>query len=194
MTNATETLEREHRIIEKVLAAMTRILEQLDLNRNIDGEILRDLLDFMRVFCDQYHQAREESYLFPMLEAKGIPATGCPIAVLKGEHIKIFRLVEEFSAAAAPYLVEASSGRSSLRQAIHNLVTFFPAHIWKEEYLLFPMAEKILSASDQETLLQQFDLAEMDMGGAISPAFEALAENLSERVGRCPQCSASRVA
>lgn len=194
MTNATTTLEHEHRTIEKVLAVMARLHEQLDLYHDIDPEILRDLLQFMRIFCDQYHQAREESYLFPLLEARGIPVTGCPMAVLKSEHVKILHLVNELSDSTAAYLGDQRVGRAALKEAFQNLVAFFPGHIWREDYLLFPMAEKVLSPSDQEILLQQFDLAELDLGGRINEEFEALAENLSTRVESCPQCAASRVA
>lgn len=194
MTNATKTLEREHRTIEKVLAVMARLQEQLDLNHDLDAEILRDLLQFMRIFCDQYHQAREESYLFPLLEERGIPVTGFPMEVLKNEHGKILHLVNMLSESTAVYLSDRCLGKQNLKEAFRNLVIFFPEHIWREDYLLFPMAEKVLSSSDQEMLLQQFDLAELDLGGRINEEFEALAENLSRRVGCCPQCDAPRVA
>ncbi len=170
---------------------MDRVVEQLDLNREIVGEVLRDLLDFMRVFCDQFHNSREESYLFPTLEARGVPMSGCPIAVLKGEHVRIRRLVEEFSSAVADYLGNRELGMRGMSEALHNIGTFLPAHLWKEEYLLLPMAEKVLSASDQQTVLEQLDLAELDMGGQINSGFETLAENLSVRVGVCPQCAAA---
>ena len=194
MTKATEALEREHRTIEKVLAVMARLQEQVDLSHEVDPDILRDLLQFMRIFCDQYHQAREESYLFPLLEERGIPGTGCPIATIKNEHGKILRLVNDLSESTAEYLADRRLGKLKLKEALHNLVSFFPGHIWKEDYLLFPMAEKVLSSSDQEMLLQQFDLAELDLGGRINEEFEALAENLSRRVERCPQCLSPRVA
>ncbi len=194
MTTATEALEREHRTIEKVLAVMARLQEQVALDHAVEPEVLRDLLQFMRIFCDQYHQAREESYLFSLLEERGIPATGCPIATLKSEHGTILRLVNELSESTAAYLADRRLGKLNLKEALHKLVTFFPGHIWKEDYLLFPMAEKVLSSSDQEMLLEQFDVAEFDMGGRVNEEFEALAENLSSRVGSCPQCIGHRVA
>ncbi len=192
MQKATEALAREHRTIEKVVVVMGRVLEQLSSGRNIDAEILRDLLDFFRIFCDQYHRGREESYLFPLLEAKGVPPTGCPIAVLREEHGNSQLLVDDLSSSVADYLADRQSSTSELIGALQNLVTFFPAHIWKEEYLLLPMAEKVLSAADQEKLLQQFDLAELDMGGSINSEFEALADHLSERAESCPRCSGAR--
>ncbi len=192
MQKATEVLTREHRTIEKVVVVMGRILEQLGSGRSIDAEILRDLLDFFRIFCDQFHQGREESYLFPLLEARGVPSTSCPIEVLREEHGNSPLLVDDLSSAVADYLANRQSSTLKLIDTLQNLVTFLPAHLWKEEYLLLPMAEKILSAADQEKLLQQFDLAELDMGGSINSEFEALADNLSERVGSCPRCSGGR--
>ncbi len=189
MTTATEVLEREHRTIERVLATMGRVVQQLDLHREIGDEILRDLLDFMRIFCDQFHNSRQESYLFPILEARGVPIDECPIAALKRGHVRIHRLVEELSGGVAAYLDDRQLGMEGLKQALQNISAFLPAHLWKEEYLLLPMAEKVLCSSDQQIVLEQLDLAEMDIGGQINCDFEKLADSLAIRIGVCPQCS-----
>jgi hemerythrin-like domain-containing protein len=67
-------------------------------------------------------------------------------------------------------------------------VALYPAHIWKEDYLLFPMADKILSPSDHELLLREFDVAEETIGTGAHETFEQLANELSIRIDHCPQC------
>jgi hemerythrin-like domain-containing protein len=189
MTKATEALEREHRVIQKVVAIMSQLVDQLELRHAIKTDLLRDLLQFMRVFSDKLHHGKEELYLFPYLESKGVPSTGCPLSALKAEHSRSRQLMDELNSATAAYVSEPERGRLTLIQVLQSLVVLYPAHIWKEDYLLFPMAEKILSQHDHELLLEQFDRTEETIGSDTYQSFAALAEDLSNRVDQCPQCA-----
>jgi hemerythrin-like domain-containing protein len=188
MNKATEALEREHKIIQKVVAVMAQLVAQLELHHTVNGNVLRDLLQFMRVFSEQCHHGKEESYFFPYLENKGVPSTGCPLAALKGEHGKSRQLLDDLNSAAAAYIANAENGRLPLIDVLQSLVALYPAHMWKEDYLLFPMADKILGETDQELLLRQFDMAEQVLGSNAHERFSQLADDLSERIARCPQC------
>ena len=192
MAKATEALEREHKVIQRAVAIMAQLVEQLEMRHSVRPDILRDLLQFMRVFGDQCHHGKEESYLFPYLESKGVPSTGCPLSALKGEHAKSRQLMDELDAATAAYISEPDKGRLTLVDVLQSLVSLYPAHIWKEDYLLFPMADKILSQGDHELLLEQFEKAEEVLGTDAHHSFEALAEDLARRVDQCPQCAQVR--
>lgn len=54
------------------------------------------------------------------------------------------------------------------------LAEFFPDHIWKEDYLLLPMAEKLLSAEDQQILGGSLHLIESIKGAEARRALERL--------------------
>jgi hemerythrin-like domain-containing protein len=73
MLRATDSLEQEHRTIEKIVRVIGVLADELAENREIDGDILRDLCRFLRVYGHQCHHGKEESYLFPMLESHGVP-------------------------------------------------------------------------------------------------------------------------
>ena len=80
---------------------------------------------------------------------------------------------------------------------LRNLVQFYPAHIWKEEYLLFPMARKVLSDEDDERLLKEFRSVESDIYAYAHERYEQLATELEIRVLRASpkmRASARRVA
>lgn len=188
MRKATEALEREHKVIQRVVAVMAQIVKQLEFRHAVSAEVLRDLLQFMREFSEQLHHGKKESYLFPYLESRGVPSTGCPLSALKSEHSKSRQLLDDLNSAAAGYIKDAERGRLTLIQVLQSLVTLYPAHIWKEDYLLFPMADKILAESDQDLLLRQFAKAEEVLGTNTHERFEKLAVELSERVDHCPQC------
>lgn len=188
MRRATEALEQEHKVIQKAVAVMAQIVTQLEFRHTVSAEVLRDLLQFMREFSEQCHHGKEESFFFPYLESKGVPSTGCPLSALRSEHVKSRQLLGDLNSAAAAYINDVERGRLTLIQVLQNLVALYPAHIWKEDYLLFPMADKILAESDQELLLSQFAEAEKDLGTNAQERFERLANELSDRIDRCPQC------
>jgi hemerythrin-like domain-containing protein len=52
------------------------------------------------------------------------------------------------------------------------LAEFFPDHIWKEDYLLLPMAEKVLSAEDKRSLANSLHLIESMKGAEAQHALE----------------------
>jgi hemerythrin-like domain-containing protein len=181
MYRATESLEREHRMIEKIVKVMSILVDELTDNRKIHDDILRDLGQFLRVYGNQCHHGKEESCLFPLLETRGVPEEGCPLGTLRHEHERSRALTQALVQATVEYSADPYSARPALMEVLRELVRFYPAHIWKEEYLLFPLADKVLSAGDQERLLKEFANVESDIYSHAHESFEQLADDLEER-------------
>ena len=97
MQQATDSLEQEHRTIEKILRVIGVLSDELAENRNIDSDILPDLCQFLRIYGHQCHHGKEESYLFPMLESHGVPEAGCPLGALRHEHERSRALTQELT-------------------------------------------------------------------------------------------------
>ncbi len=174
-----EMLEDEHRSIQKVVVAMSVLAEALEAGRKIDAELLRDIVAFMRTFADQCHHGKEETHLFAALERKGVPARGCPLAALIQEHQKGTALVSALAEAAAGHREGDESATEALVSALRALTALYPDHIWKEDYLLFPMANKILSPEEQADLRQRFEQVEETVGKDLHHRFDELAERLA---------------
>lgn len=184
MQQATYILEHEHRTIEKIVRVMGVLVDELAENRDIDDDVLRDLCQFLRVYRHQCHHGKEESYLFPMLESHGVPEEGCPLGALRHEHERSRALTQELVQASAEYAANRHHGCPALSQVLRNIAQFYPAHIWKEEYLLFPMARKVLSEEDDERLLKEFKSVESDIFSYAHESYEQLATQLEERVAK----------
>lgn len=184
MQQATDALEHEHRTIEKIVGVMSVLVDELAENRDIDDDVLRDLCQFLRIYGHQYHHGKEESYLFPMLESHGVPEEGCPLAALRHEHERSRALTQELVQASAEYAANRHHGSSALSEVLRNLAQFYPAHIWKEEYLLFPLARKVLSEEDDQRLLKEFESVESDIYSNAHESYEQLATKLEDRVLR----------
>jgi len=182
MQRATDGLEQEHRTIEKIVRVTGVLADELAENRDIDDDILRDLCQFLRVYGHQCHHGKEESYLFPMLERHGVPEEGCPLGALRHEHERSRVLTQELVQASAEYAANRHDGSSALSEVLRNIAQFYPAHIWKEEYLLFPMARKVLSEEDDQRLLKEFKSVESDIYSYAHESYEQLATELEDRV------------
>lgn len=176
-TMSTSVLEEEHQTIQKVVAAMSLAADRLEAGPELDPAILRDAITFLRSFSEECHHAKEERFLFPLLEARGIPASGCPLAVLHHEHEKGRALLTQLEDATQAFLT-SGAGRDGLVQTLRTLVRLYVDHIWKEDYLLLPMANKVLSSDDQAKLCEQFDSIERELGAGKHQELRQLATRL----------------
>lgn len=191
----TDMLEMEHRLIHKVVASMARIAESLEKGKTVEVSMLRELVRFLEIFADECHHAKEETALFPMLELKGVPIEGCPVAVLHHDHLKGRAFVSELRDSVEAYACEPGSGRLSLVAALRKLVDFYPDHIWKEDYLLFPLAKKVLSSVDERIVTQHFEQIENALQTGAHERFVGFVTELDLATRGiqepCPLCRAS---
>ena len=188
----TEELEHEHRIIQQVVGGMAVLIEKLESGKGIDAAVLTDLFEFMQTFGDRCHHGKEEIYLFKLLEKKGVPVSGCPLAVLLHEHEKGRNLLADLKLTSETYIRTPGAGREALIGTLRRLIELYPSHIWKEDYLLFPMADKLLSDTEQEELSARFEQHESEIGIDVHHGFEQLAGRLLEMI--CGESSTCHVA
>ena len=127
----------------------------------LDG--VQKLMEFIRLFVEQCHHSKEEEILFPMLEKKGISAEGGPIGVMLMEHDQARNLIEEMSAAATDGADRDSAKR--WMQAAWNYSDLMHDHFYKEEEMLFRMADRALSQQEQAAVAVEFKRLESEKIG-----------------------------
>jgi hemerythrin-like domain-containing protein len=176
--NSTEILEEEHRPIQKMAGVMLIWAEHLGQGHELATQSLNDLIEFMRTYADRCHHGKEETYLFPALERSGVPLTGCPVGALRHEHQAGRALVSQLAQAVASYSPENPATRQPIEETLRALVGLYPNHIWKEEYLAFPMARKVLSAAEEQKLQEAFAGVEKEVGPDVHQRMEAIASRL----------------
>lgn len=158
----TEVLKSEHRVIERVLDAV----ERLAARDQMDPESFRLAIDFLRSFADGCHHAKEENELFPRMEAAGIPREGGPIGCMLDDHARgrtlIARMEESVESAAGGDL----QARSALRAAAAEYIDLLRKHIWKEDNVLFDLADRVLACGDRNAMLAGFDRTEQSAANA----------------------------
>lgn len=196
MSDFIHELRHDHRVIQQVAAGMSAVAELLDSGNQVDPSVLSDLVQFLRVFADQYHHEKEEQFLFPLLATKGNVSTRRELESLEREHRSAKQLVGQLAKAAAVYVHNPAAVRYRVIDLLQQLVELYPAHIWKEDFLLFPLAQQNLSQNEQQHLKEKFEDVEREMGEDVHAGFEMLARKLKAVVeyrdsGACPLCSAA---
>jgi hemerythrin-like domain-containing protein len=180
----TEILSNEHRIIEQVLGCLEAIAHDAESAGRLDPQAASDAIAFLRNFADRCHHGKEETHLFPALEAKGFPRDGGPTGVMLHEHEQgraHIRGMDENVAAAA------AGDPAALGQFIDHAkgyVSLLREHIYKEDNILFRLADRALGESDQQALLAAFsrvEAEEMDQG--THEKFLKIARELAARYG-----------
>ena len=181
-TTPVEVLEAEHRVIQKVVAGMAVLVERLDGGKDLDVTLLENIVEFLSTFADRCHHGKEETFLFPALIHRGVPSHGCPIGGLTMEHQKGRVIVGELADAIRGYAAGEPPARDNLVNGLRALVVLYPSHIWKEDYLLFPLAGKVLTPEDQQDLLDKFDQAERELGTDVRELAEKVVAEVERNV------------
>ena len=178
-TMATSALEQDHRMILQVVTRMATIADQLDLGKKIEPAILQEFLEFFRVFVEQAHHKKEELILFAALEKKGVPANGCPLATLRSDHVKGQVFLRDLADCASAYLRTGGAAASAVARALRHIAAFYAGHIWTENYVLLPMANKCLSSRDQDTLCEEFAKVDSEIRSDFHLHFGSMTEELA---------------
>jgi len=184
MVTATQILRDEHEAILKMLDVSERVAQQFDRGGKVRPEVLADLLEFFRVFADRCHHTKEEELLFPLLERKGIPREGGPVGVMLHEHEEGRALIKKLAEAAEAYREGKEGAALRWSEAAQAYAQLLRGHIFKENNVLFPMAERILTAEEQAQLAEDFERLEVEkMGEGTHERLHAKMNKLLAEVG-----------
>ncbi len=183
MDTATATLRKEHNAILRMLEAAEEVARQLDRRAPVAPETLFGLQEFLRTFADRCHHSKEEEHLFPALEERGLPHFGGPIGVMLHEHEQGRALTRQLGEAAEAYAAGKEGAGISWATAARSYVLLLRSHIVKENNVLFPMAEQLLTESEQAALSEAFERVESEkLGAGTHERLHALMDTLCAEV------------
>ncbi|HEY4716553.1 MAG TPA: hemerythrin domain-containing protein [bacterium] len=162
----TEILMEEHKAILKLLDALVRVSEKLRNGSAVNIELLEKAVDFIRTFADKCHHAKEEHVLFRFMEENGIPTHGGPVGVMLMEHDQGRGYVKNMADAVME--IKQGSDGASIKYADNavSFATLLSQHIDKEDNILYPMSEQMMTPGDEARLLEEFEKSENERAGA----------------------------
>ena len=179
---STQSLRKDHKLIEKVLQALYATIKLLKDGKQIPEQILLPTIDFTQNFTDVCHHTKEEKSLFPALEKAGLPSKMGPIAMMLIDHERSREIGNSMENSAKEYL---SSGNSEkLISDMQLYVDHITEHLWKENNKLFMMAEARLQYVSEKVDKELSGIEESQLNelGKSRQHYEELAENLTRDV------------
>jgi hemerythrin-like domain-containing protein len=166
----TEMLRHEHRVIEQVLNCLEKMVQACKEDGRVEAEPAKETIEFFRGFADNCHHAKEESQLFPAIEAKGLGGGCGPVAVMLREH----ELGRMYIGGMESSLPAAAGGDADAAawfvQHAESYIRLLREHIQKEDHCLFPAADQQLDEEDEQRLTAAFARVEKDEIGADTHA------------------------
>lgn len=181
MERATEALKHDHRVIERVLGVLERALFKMEQGGAADRELFGKAIEFFRGFADACHHQKEEQILFPRLAERGIPVEGGPIGVMHEEHEEGRRYLRGLAEGVAALDRDPEQARQLILGNGKGYAGLLRAHIQKEDYVLFPLADGVLTTGEQRELVHRFEEVEHHLGEGVHDRFVKLAEELEKR-------------
>jgi hemerythrin-like domain-containing protein len=178
---ATEILSSEHRVIERVIQSLETAAKRLDAGQTVRPGFFLDSADFIKGFADGCHHKKEEGVLFQAMLDNGLPPRNSPVAVMLDEHEQgraftrgmrqAAERLQAGDASAAPSVVENARGYGALLRQ----------HIYKEDNILFPMADRVIPTDQYDRVLDGFEHVEHEeTGEGVHEKYLALAERLEK--------------
>lgn len=139
MSQAIDQLKEDHETIKSALAILDRMASLIRRNTAPDKKDIFIVMRFLSEFVDKCHHGKEEIILFPAMIEAGLAAKGGPIEVMLAEHAEGRNLAKAMRKSVDNQADFAGFGTAAAEYAI-----LFRNHTYKEDSILFPMADKMI--------------------------------------------------
>jgi len=152
MNTCTENLENDHVYVLR----LTDVMEKMVVGLATDLSDMELVVKLIQQYADGFHHAKEENLLFPLLVKKGFSEHEGPVGVMLQEHAEGRNFVKAMVSDMDRYRTGDDTVLPDIYRSMQGYIDLLRAHIGKENNVLFRMADKVLSAAEQEELLKKF--------------------------------------
>ena len=151
MINITNELSDEHQNILKFIDVVLSECEKLENGKKLEKAFFEKAIDFIKNYADRYHHAKEEDILFKWL-VENLENMHCnPIPVMLDEHETGRRYVNG---------IQEGLNENNKEKIIGNTRGYgylLKEHIYKEDNILYPMAEEALNEQQKAIITKEYD-------------------------------------
>lgn len=178
----TEELKDEHRVIERMLGIVVKAADKMDAGEVLDRRVFTGAAEFFREFADRCHHGKEERQLFQKMVERGMSSESGPIAVVLHEHEEGRAHVRAIGKLAEKPPEEYMT--KELVRHVREYVEMLGQHIQKEDNVLYPIADNILTKEDIDVLENGFrEIEEKVMGPGVHEKYHRMIEEFERELG-----------
>jgi hemerythrin-like domain-containing protein len=150
MKNITNELMAEHRNILKAIELVKNECDRIGGGKEPNEAFFRDVVLFIRNYADGYHHAKEEDVLFKAMMNNFQGSQNTPVQVMLLEHDAGRQYVKGMAEA-----LELKKWEALVTNA-RGYCILLVNHIYKEDNILYPMAERMLSEAEKEKVAEAY--------------------------------------
>lgn len=150
MNNITEQLMSEHQNILRVIVQVLIECSRIENGGETDKKFMEQTIDFIRNYADKFHHAKEEDILFEAM-LTNVDCLHCnPIPVMLYEH----QDGREFVGKLENALKE--NDKNGVIENARGYCYLLQNHIYKEDNILYPMAEDALDDEQKAQVVRKY--------------------------------------
>jgi hemerythrin-like domain-containing protein len=155
----SEDLMYEHGVLKRVLLTYRAASQQFHDGQTVPADALREGAQIIHDFIESFHEALEETYVFPPLRrANQVTDT---VTVLLVQHARGRRITQQLLADTTPQGVADPAVRARITTGLDAFVRMYEPHEAIEDTVVFPAFRALLSEAELRRLGEVF-AAEQD--------------------------------
>ncbi len=148
-SETTKILSDEHKNILNMIERIENECNDIENSKIIDFEFFQNAIDFIKNYADKLHHAKEEDILFKKFNECN--DMGCnPVQQMLYEH----DLGRNFVKGMLEAINE--SNKVKLIENAREYCNLLKEHIFKEDNVLYPMAEEAIDEKTKKEMLTRF--------------------------------------
>jgi hemerythrin-like domain-containing protein len=151
-----DIIRDEHRSIAAILHGMEYLVDRIRMRKaKIDPRVFRAMIYYLDTFSERMHHPKEDRFLFSALRNRGGDAAAA-VADLEREHAAGGNALRRLEQCLVRYEEGGDREFQAFAEAVAKFVREYRNHMHKEESIVFPMAERLLSAQDWQAIDRAF--------------------------------------
>jgi Uncharacterized conserved protein len=177
--DAIDILINEHKNIKRVLAAVKKNCEQMAYGKDVDVELYRGVIDFVRNYADKYHHRKEEQRLFNIMGEKDEMIKNGPITGMLLEHDMGRMYIRNLERFLNEYERGERQKKAHIIASALSYVLLLEGHIDKEDNAMYMAARRIIDRDTMDRLeIEYNDIENEESNIEIREKYTAFAQSL----------------
>ena len=178
----TDNLILEHREINELLDIMSNIALKIKSKDVFYPNDVEEIINYLIVLIDKSHQGKEDEVFYPELISSGIPKETAPLSIINYEHTLSKRYLNDISSCVVNCKIGNDFSGELLADSLTNYVVVIKNHIQREEEIVFPIANEVLSDEKQNEISQRFeDIEKKNISHSFLERFNRLVNKLKSK-------------
>jgi len=175
----TENLIKEHEEINELLDIMSKIALKIKSKDVFYPTDVEEIIDYLIIIIDKSHHGKEDEVFYPELISSGIPKETAPLSIINYEHTLAHRYLKDISSCVVNCKIGNDFSGELLADSLTNYVVVIKNHIQREEEIIFPIANEVLSSEKQNEISQRFeDIEQKNISLSFFDRFNKLLKKL----------------